>query len=392
MNILIITSWLFTKNTPTAGSFFVEQAEALANYGHTVHVLQADTFSVPHIKEYLQYSEPLQININGVQYYRSKAIAPLKRNNGICGNSEATANVILDLYEKYLKDKKIDIVHAHCTMWAGFAAYRLWKKYQLPYVITEHSTNFKLNSSLLTGLVKKNIQIALDNARLVLAVSLGLKNLLKDYTDNSIEVLGNVVDCNLFVPQPIPKSNNFAFFTLAYLETQAQIKKKGLDVLLDAFKILSEKIPNVTLVIGGGGKSSEILKERCENLCISDRVVFVGKLTRTEVAKQMQLCNSFVLPSRYETFGVVYAEAMACGRPVIATKTGGPDHFITDKNGFLIGVENIDELVSKMEEIIEKIDTYDYKEISAFIKENFSSEMIGKYLTEYYAQILNNRK
>ena len=65
----------------------------------------------------------------------------------------------------------------------------------------------------------------------------------------------------------------------------------------------------------------------------------------------MQACDVFVLPSRYETFGVVYIEAMACGKPVIAAASGGPDDFVTDENGILILNNNVESLQCALERV-----------------------------------------
>ena len=108
----------------------------------------------------------------------------------------------------------------------------------------------------------------------------------------------------------------------------------------------------------------------------------------------MQQCDCFVLPSRYETFGVVYIEAMACGKPVIAAKNGGPDDFVKDFNGILVNPEDKDGLadaIGKMINIWEKSDkTYQPEKISAFVRENFSSEAIAQKLEELYSGLVGN--
>jgi glycosyltransferase involved in cell wall biosynthesis len=103
----------------------------------------------------------------------------------------------------------------------------------------------------------------------------------------------------------------------------------------------------------------------------------------------MNKCDFFVLPSRYETFGVVYIEAMACGKPVIAVKNGGPDDFVKEFNGILIEPENVEELAKAMCTLIRNRDKYNPDAISEYIKQNFSSKAIASRIENVYSTILS---
>jgi glycosyltransferase involved in cell wall biosynthesis len=93
------------------------------------------------------------------------------------------------------------------------------------------------------------------------------------------------------------------------------------------------------------------------------------------------------LPSRYETFGVVYIEAMACGKPVIAVQNGGPDDFIKDFNGILIEPENTEELTNAMCYIIQNGSKYQPETIVKYVNKNFSSVAIASQLEKIYTDI-----
>jgi glycosyltransferase involved in cell wall biosynthesis len=173
------------------------------------------------------------------------------------------------------------------------------------------------------------------------------------------------------------------------METQDQLYKKGIDVLLKAWINVLKVYSNAKIVIGGGGHAQSKVLEWCKEYGIMDSVELVGTLNRSEVAEYMSSCDFFVLSSRYETFGVVYIEAMACGKPVIATQTGGPDDFVKDFNGILIPSENIEELTKAMCYMIENRSKYQPESIAEYVDKNFSSQAIAQKLEKIYKNILN---
>ena len=69
---------------------------------------------------------------------------------------------------------------------------------------------------------------------------------------------------------------------------------------------------------------------------LEQRVRLLGALSREQARDELRGCDCFVLPSRHESFGVVLAEATACGRPVISTRCGGPESIVTKENGILV--------------------------------------------------------
>jgi glycogen(starch) synthase len=108
------------------------------------------------------------------------------------------------------------------------------------------------------------------------------------------------------------------------------VVKKGFDLLIRAFDSISSRHPDVTLAIGGSGHEEEALHRLVADLRLADRVRFLGRLTRTEVASTMAAAEVFVMPSRLEPFGIVLLEAWRAGRATIATSRGGPPEFVED--------------------------------------------------------------
>lgn len=387
MNIIIIPSFFQTKRRPTAGSFFLEQAKALKKAGHQVTILYCDTYSVKYIREWLVYEEQTADIVGNIKVYRKKTFCPLK--HGMEGHRKAFVKGILSLYESQIRGKmQPDILHAHCCVWAGQAAMALSQQTGIPYVITEHATMFQLHRDQISRKNNQYITQAFQRAAKVLCVSSAFREVLSRYKEKQeIQVVGNVVDCDFF-QQTDTRTEDFTFFCLCYMQTEDQLRKKGIDILLRAWRAIQKNCPQARLVVGGGGQALQKAVKWCEEYGISDTVTFLGELDRQQTARQMTSCDCFVLPSRYETFGVVYIEAMACGKPVIATACGGPDDFVTPDNGLLVPVEEVSALEHAMQHMITSSHQYDSDRIRSSVQTRFSSQAVAGQLEQIYNTIL----
>lgn len=390
MNIVIIPAFFQTKSRKTLGSFFLEQARALQQKGHKVTILYCDTYSIKCVKDWFAYSEEKSEIIEGIQIYRNRCFCPLK--HGIEGHRKAFANGIQKLYDQYMKGNKPDIIHAHCCVWAGYAAMKLSGQIGVPYVVTEHATLFQLHRDEISAGNNAIIQQVYQKAARVICVSRAFARLIESYRTD-IDVVGNVVNCDIFTPPKVSKNHNeIRFLTVCYMEEEAQLYKKGMDILIQSWTEIVKENTNVKLVIGGGGKAVQKVVDWTKEYHVTDSVEFLGTLNRQQVVEQMQMCDCFVLPSRYETFGVVYIEAMACGKPVIAVANGGPDDFVKDFNGMLIKPD-VEELTGAINKMIKRLKGYDYyyeEEISGYIKNLFSYDSIAGKLLEVYKSILTS--
>jgi D-inositol-3-phosphate glycosyltransferase len=107
-------------------------------------------------------------------------------------------------------------------------------------------------------------------------------------------------------------------------------------MLLRAFAIIRERYPQIRLVLAGE-EPDETLRSLTNSLGLGESVVFAGIVSREELIRLYQGAALFVLPSMQEGLGIVVLEAMACGTPVVATRCGGPEGFVTNgKTGKLV--------------------------------------------------------
>jgi hypothetical protein len=123
------------------------------------------------------------------------------------------------------------------------------------------------------------------------------------------------------------------------------IAVKGHELLIRVVASLASEFPALSMEIIGDGPEHSRLLALAQQLHVSDRVRFLGRQSRREVARAMRRCTVFALPSRYEGLGCVYLEAMSAGKPVIGCRGQGIAEIIQHgSNGFLVGPDNEREL------------------------------------------------
>ncbi len=112
--------------------------------------------------------------------------------------------------------------------------------------------------------------------------------------------------------------------TVPYLLAMGRlVHKKGFDLLIQAFASLSPEFPQLQLLIAGDGQERQSLQGLLDRLELRDRVKLLGFTDRQQTIRLFLGCEFFVLSSRIEPFGIVVLEAMAAGKPVLATRSGG---------------------------------------------------------------------
>ena len=127
--------------------------------------------------------------------------------------------------------------------------------------------------------------------------------------------------------------------------------RKGLDVLLKAYKIASIDFDSTLILVGRG--SQNYARRLSMNLGIDRKVIFSGFVDRDELRDYYAICRLFVCPSILEGFGLTVLEAMAAGKPVIASRTGAIPEFIRDgESGFLVEPGDISSLADRMSRLM----------------------------------------
>jgi glycosyltransferase involved in cell wall biosynthesis len=165
-------------------------------------------------------------------------------------------------------------------------------------------------------------------------------------------------------------------------------ENKGHSDLLYAFARSFKQKNNVQLIIVGEGPLGQKLKSLSHELGINQQVTFLGKIDHEGMLAEMSACDALVLSSRYETFGVVVIEALACGKPVVATRCGGPEWIVHEGNGLLVPVRDIAALGHAMLAIKNSAHRFDSRQIRQDCIARFGEKTVIRLLSEVYSQIL----
>ena len=398
MHVLIIPSWYKTKASPLNGSFFYEQAYALNRNGVKVSVACVEFWGRKAIKTGLKEKYGFSYELDqGVPTYRYMTYR-LPNKFKLIGTSRIIGiPYIVELFvywklkkliKKVIKDQgKPDIIHLHSNILAGYAARRLCEKYNIKLVITEHSTGYSMNN-----LPKHTLKITNKNIKFC-SKFIVVGNDMYDYfseicSKNKLCVIPNMINTKKFIlNNKIKKTKQFRFYSLAFLDSEQQIKKKGLDLLIEAFHQEFKQEQNVELIIGGDGRGKALI-EKWIHEKESSNIRLIGEVSREKAPSLMSRCDVFVLPSRFETFGVVFIEALSAGKPIIGTKGTGPEMFITPSNGLLVEKDDIQDLRNKMRYIYNNHHNYNSEQIRENCNSKFSESAVCEKLINLYKTVI----
>ena len=130
----------------------------------------------------------------------------------------------------------------------------------------------------------------------------------------------------------------------------------------------------------------------CLSLGLGEVVHFWGYISRDEVIEMLQGCDFFVLPSLHETFSITTVEAMACGKPVVATRCGGPEQFVTEETGLLVPAGDAQALAQAIDHMLDAHSTYDPWRLANYVRNRFSFQAVGKQLHSIYTELGTRKK
>lgn len=273
---------------------------------------------------------------------------------------------------------KIDIIHAHVGYPAGYIARQISQETGIPYIITEQMSPFPFPYFLRAGKLMPTLQLAYQEAKANIAISASLQKDMQRHGVERLAYIPNLIDENFFEVKPA-YYQDFTFFMLGRMVAQ-----KGVPILLQAIAYLVGKFPNLQCRLGGEGEEKLAYQRLAEKLSITQHITWLGELSRQDALVEFQNCHAFVLPSLHETMGVVLAEALACGKPLVSTYCGGVESVVTPENGLLAKVNDAQDLADKMAQMIQNHQQYQAEALRQDALNRFSRKIVVDSLMKIY--------
>jgi len=253
-----------------------------------------------------------------------------------------------------LKGKKMVIHSGHIL--SGIPALFIKKIFGVPYIQWTYAIEVMDKRRL--WIIKR----VLNGADFVLAISSWTENYLKNFIDDR-----KIKRIRLALPKIKEPSRERVdellrvyrgkrvILSVARL-TQLQ-RYKGIDMTIEAMKIIKEKFPQAVYVVIGDGDFKKEYERMADSMGLKDSVIFAGGVSDEELSAYYSICDLFVMPSRVEEnergifsegFGLVFLEANYFGKPVIGGEGGCRDAVIDGKTGFIVNPKSPEDIAEKV--------------------------------------------
>jgi L-malate glycosyltransferase len=323
---------------PTFGGSGVVATELgleLANRGHEIH--------------FVTYSQPVRLELLNRNIHYHEVHVPEYPLFHYQPYELALSSKLVDV----VKQHRIEVLHVHYAIPHAYAGYMAKKMLQeenidLPIVTTLHGTDITLVGN--HPYYKPAVSFSINKSDVVTAVSESLKN--DTYRlfeiDKEIQVIPNFIEV-----EKIKKEHEGPCLRSWFADPEEKIithisnfrRVKRIPDVVQIFNQIQKEI-SCKLLMVGDGPEKEAAEKLCQELGISDKVIFFGN--SSEIAKILCYSDLFLLPSETESFGLAALEAMAHGVPVISTNTGGlPEVNIDGVSGYLCNVGEVDLMAQK---------------------------------------------
>lgn len=373
LNILFLPEWYPDKKDAQNGVFIEKHANAVAQH-HNVTVIYVTGTNEGKEKYFNQISGSNPKVIRA--YYKKSAF----RIFNIFRYPKAYKNAV-----KEISGQPFDLAHIHVTG-RNFLAWKMFLKH-IPCVITEHWSGFAGEQSSRTLISASATKKAFETARRVSTVSHFLKNKLEiNWGVKNIEVIPNIIEKAPATP-PGQTDKTVKIICVADLYDE----NKNISGVIRAIKNIKSEYPFTLTIIGDGPSREQLEKLAAEKKLLNEKIFFKGRKNNREVLEEISKSDFLVMNSRRETFSMVCAEAIYAGKPVIATRCGGPEEFVHSGNGILIDVGDPIQLQQAISSMIKHHGEFDSEKMAAEMEEKFGKKHVTFLLEEFYFSAIGNK-
>lgn len=373
MKVLMVVSWYSPKDAQvmTAGVFHYEQSMALKAHCETAL--------------YYPYDENLKTAFEsgyekGLLTYRRKMT-----HVGIpkVGTLTHMLKMMHDL-KKICKEFQPDVLHAHCSMPAGYVVTLFGKLFGYPVVITEHSPLEHM--ALDRKSVKAQMYYAYSNSSANICVSKDSMNRLKaHFPDCDFQVIYN----GILAPSAIAMDGNRyakeGKINCCIVAAFYSREIKGYQYLIPAIAKLKEQGMPIVLHICGGGDYFDEYVALAQKLGVSDSCVFYGNCSKEKVYSIVSQMDFNISASLYECSGVSVEEALLLGKPMLVTKSGGANSLVNEEVAIVVDKGSTEALVQGIQDMVSKLDSFDADAIHNYAFRNFEIGQVSQQYRDLYA-------
>lgn len=290
--------------------------------------------------------------------------------------------------KKYIAEHgKPNFFHLHIAMKAGLTALWAKRKYNIPYLLTEHWGGYLQEAvpnisdyNFVYQLYWKKI---ITGAMASTFVSAYLQHcIVKKYKIQNTFVIPNVVDTAIFYPAEKQATDKIRFIHISTM-----IYQKNPEAILQALALLKDEFEFEMFLYG---PATTMQVQLIAELGLKDYVLLKGEVPQQVLARSMQQCDALILYSRFETFGCVLIEANACGIPVIVSDMEVFHEIIEEGvNGTFVNGENSKALAEKLKHFILQKNNFDKTLISQTAAEKYNYKKVGSEFFNFYKNFIN---
>ncbi|MBW8050860.1 MAG: glycosyltransferase [Cytophagales bacterium] len=383
--VLFLSKWYPNKNRHLSGIFVREHAKAAANYcdvsllhitsdpnlkntSYCIEAFEDDNLYtvIVYYKSYNFQFSILKKALNSIRYFRSTLIGlrVIKKDFG-----------------------KPDLIHVNVLTRPAIIAFILKTFKGIPYIITEHWTGYASSHFSRKNIFHKIItRFVVRKAKAVTTVSQSLKeNMLHYGLLNKYYIVPNVVELSRNDGRNGYSQDKKIILNVSDLE---DYKKNVSGIIKAVYEIIKIRA-DIELHIIGDGKDRDALENLAKELdLLNTHVFFQGEQLRNDVYHFMNKIDFLITNSNYETFSIATAEAIAHGKPVIVTRSGGPEEFVTNEVGIVIEPGNQKLLQETILYMLDNYKKYNSKILKDYINKKFNHKVIGKQFYNIYKSIL----
>jgi len=390
LHVVIVPTWWPSPEQPHAGVFFGDYVEAFQSAGARVGVVYPDLVGLRHVARGAR--APLRPDI---RFETTQSGAPVVRVRGLQTSFGSIARRVRRFRDwlahglaAYCDQHGTpDALHAMCALPAGWACTQLDDPFSQRVVLTEHTGPFSL--VMHPPASAQRVRSAFADAAACCVVSAHLREqVIAAGIDGELLVCGNPVS-PVFASEAIGAAKRSPDAPRRGLFVGRFTGEKGIHELLTAIDAMEGAAANCRfdLVGADGSKDARGINSRIAESRVAGSIRVHPPCDRRSLRQLMLDADFLVHPTHGETFGMVVAEALCMGLPVVTTRGTACADFVNDDNGILVAKADASSLRDGLKQMIHNCRDYDRRRIASAARARFSSSAVAEFYAPLFRRI-----